>query len=212
MAEDKKEKENNKKWEDKKVKITVDIEKLNHVQGNDFFMLVSTTLTQGGKPLGGRTVKIFVDGIESVPLVTDYDHGRVAEEINFSSDDKRVLVQARQVGFDLISPRISQLLPRPEKKREEKPIEAEAAEFIVDPTRVGNKITLLARVIDEKGKGVKEVQLSFVENSKVAHLKTDDYGNYCHSFILGEEEEREIAIYADGFAEEFRRTFKGRRI
>ena len=102
-------------------------------------------------------------------------------------------------------------LPKEEKKKEEdKP--PEAAEFIVDPTRIGNKIILLARVVDEKGNNMKGVRLTLVEDSEVKHKKTDTYGNFLYSFELKPDEEREIAIYADGFAEEFRRTFKGRRI
>jgi len=200
-----------KKKREARISLVVDIEKLDHVQGNDFFMITSATLAKGDRPLSNQQIKIFIDGVESEPLITDQEHGRVLYEVEFSTISKSVSVEARQTGFNTRSPRITRILPWPERKKENEK-SAEAAEFIVDPTRIGNKITLLARVVDENGKDMKDVQLTLIENSRVEHPKTDEYGKFLYSFELSPSEEKEITIYANGFFEEFRRTFKGRSV
>lgn len=97
-----------------------------------------------------------------------------------------------------------------EKKEGKKQV---PAELIVDPTRVGNKINLFIRIVDEENRGIKDAKITIVSGRRVITERTDEDGEYLYKFNLRPDEEREIAVYAAGYGDRgFRRTFRGRRI
>jgi hypothetical protein len=163
-----------KKKREARISLVVDIEKLDHVQGNDFFMITSATLAKGDRPLSNQQIKIFIDGVESEPLITDQEHGRVLYEVEFSTISKSVSVEARQTGFNTRSPRISRILPWPERKKEN---ETNEIKLEIMATRdSGDNLNVTLVRLEKNGKG-SSGQICYIDQDPTPQtIQTDPFG------------------------------------
>lgn len=192
----------------KPIKIVVETEAPQKV-GGAYQIFCTAIVSQGDKALGGRDIQFFLNGVDfGAPAQTDDDNGRVP--ILFQGiplDAKVVTVEAQVVGT---AHRYRKVVSLPEEPKKSVGV---PAELVVDPTRIGNKITIFARVVDEEGRGVPRTKITVVDGVNVGTVPTDEDGEYILSFELQPHEEREIAIYVAGYGDEgHRQTFKWRRI
>ncbi len=167
-------------------------------------------MTPNNTPIYGKVIQFQLDGVDYGGPVSLSPQGRVMKEIVGLTAGKAYNFGALLYGTSasVSEPRLMPALPQ-EKQKKKTP-----AELVVDPARVGNKISLFLRVLDEEKEGVPLAKLTIVDSKKGIQIKkTDERGEFEYKIALEEDEEREIQIVVAGYGDQsFRRTFRGRRL
>ncbi|HRY52885.1 MAG TPA: hypothetical protein P5089_03550 [Candidatus Portnoybacteria bacterium] len=186
------------------VSLVVDIEKLDHSGENNFSIVASATLVRGDRPLGGQQIKIFIDGVESEPLITDQDHGRVLYRKTFSTINQSFSIEARQIGFNTRSAKITRLLPWPDKKKNDEA----GAKLEILATRYCDNILYVSLVrLDKDGKG-SPGQIFYIDQvttgSIIQTIKAQEHGIALLILEKKEEKRRVIAFLPEKLNEKIR--------
>lgn len=178
------------------------------VSGGTWGVIVTAVASQGNRTLSGQPVQFF-QGPAPAGSACATDHNGRASYFFFglTLDQPALTVEAQLAGTPF---RARMIISAPAKKEPEKQI---PYELLVKPTRVGNRITFMIRVVDETDRNIPKSKITIVDSNipNPQTFWTDEDGEYLHTIDLVSEKEREIRVYAAGFGEGISMTFRGRR-
>jgi len=101
-------------------KLSVDIDEIAHVSGDDFKGKISAVLNHGDRPVQDKEVLLFVGGIPTGAAIKTDSNGRVADEFKIATAANTISIEAQEVGFPVRGRKDNINLPRPDKKPGEK--------------------------------------------------------------------------------------------
>lgn len=172
-------------------------------------VLVTAVVSQGRDVVAGKSVQFFKSMLPSGNACTTDSNGRIGFHFTgIMLDEQQISVEAQIAGTPS---RTRVIIPAPRKPS---PSKREPFELVVSPQRVGNRILLIVRVVDEENHGIPGTKLTIIDSSLTnpeitEHL--DEDGEFVYRFELCSGEEREIAIYTAGYGDSgYRQTFRGR--
>lgn len=135
----------NREW-----KLTVDVDKIIHIDGDDFEATISATYTHGNQVVEEKMVQLFVPGAELIePQETDENGKVVTDGVIIHTNAKKITIEAQAVGYATRG-RKTITLPRPEAEKKKKPADLEIKSEGKD-----GKYFINMTIIDAEGVGIK---------------------------------------------------------
>ena len=177
------------------------------LSGGTWGVTVTAVASQGNRVLAGQPVQFFQgSNLAGHACLTD-GNGRVSYDFaGLPLAIDQIAVEA-QLGGTPFRARI--IIPALKKKELEKQV---PYELLAKPTRVGNRITFMIRVVDQNECNIPKSKITIIDSDipNPQTFWTDEDGEYLHTVDLVPEKEKEISVYAAGFGEGVSMTFRGR--